>query len=363
MKNFFTIFIAIIIIFSVLFYLQSAMFRMVYINKTLNIVDQLSFVNEATAFKETGYIQNLFWKSRNRMPLYPFLLSFFVDNNLRQTFLNVKLFSINFSFVILGILLIIFRRFLSLSLSVNLWLGTAFTVFIFRSSYIEVDSLNYLLFFLSFVLLNLMLKQPSYKIAYFSGITLALTFYTKISVLLLIYIYIIITFIQWLVMLINKNKNIKQNVINNLIMFFTFIILLSPYISYSKKVFGDYFYNANTSVYMWYDSWNQVIQDPQYPEGFQDNTYHNLPKDYFNRYLKTHTIGQITTRISDGAQALYKLAFKYHQRKFYRYSFIVVFLLITLCCSLVVWPQKVLQITVHNFWRASFSFLAIFSYF
>ena len=31
--------------------------------------------------------------------------------------------------------------------------------------------------------------------------------------------------------------------------------MLGPYLSTSKRVFGQYFYNVNSTFYMWYDDW------------------------------------------------------------------------------------------------------------
>ena len=37
-----------------------------------------------------------------------------------------------------------------------------------------------------------------------------------------------------------------------------FLAVLSPYLRTNKRVFGHYFYNVNTTFYMWYDDWPQA---------------------------------------------------------------------------------------------------------
>ena len=39
-----------------------------------------------------------------------------------------------------------------------------------------------------------------------------------------------------------------------------FLATVSPYLHTSKERFGRWFYNVNTSIYMWADSWDEVKQ-------------------------------------------------------------------------------------------------------
>ncbi len=37
-----------------------------------------------------------------------------------------------------------------------------------------------------------------------------------------------------------------------------FMILLFPYFQESKEIYGEYFFNVNTRIFMWYDSWDEA---------------------------------------------------------------------------------------------------------
>ena len=39
-----------------------------------------------------------------------------------------------------------------------------------------------------------------------------------------------------------------------------FIAVIFPYIRESKQIYGQYFYNVNTTFYIWYDSFADAIQ-------------------------------------------------------------------------------------------------------
>ena len=41
-----------------------------------------------------------------------------------------------------------------------------------------------------------------------------------------------------------------------------FLVLLSPYLLESKAKYGSYFYNVNTTFYIWYDSWTEAKAGP-----------------------------------------------------------------------------------------------------
>ena len=41
---------------------------------------------------------------------------------------------------------------------------------------------------------------------------------------------------------------------------FTFLAVEYPHISNSKRIYGHYFYNVNSTFYIWYDSWDDVMQ-------------------------------------------------------------------------------------------------------
>jgi hypothetical protein len=81
----------------------------------------------------------------------------------------------------------------------------------------------------------------------------------------------------------------------------SFLVVVYPSPSNSKRVLGGYFYNLNTTHYIWYDSgsiamlatWDSTNQDGRIllPQ-------EQLPN--FRTYWASHTVGQIIERLSEG---------------------------------------------------------------
>ncbi len=80
-----------------------------------------------------------------------------------------------------------------------------------------------------------------------------------------------------------------------------FLLCLWPYISTSKRVFGSYFYNVNSTFYAWYDSWPQAsVGTALHGDGahFPDMPAAELPGP--SRYWRAHTTAQIVARMNGG---------------------------------------------------------------
>jgi len=80
-----------------------------------------------------------------------------------------------------------------------------------------------------------------------------------------------------------------------------FLIVVGPYTLNSKRVFGSYFYNANTTYFMWYDDGGtaRAIMLPHMDvEGRVSMPAEELPS--MRQYLRTRSVAQITARLADG---------------------------------------------------------------
>ncbi|MCE7984836.1 MAG: hypothetical protein DYG89_26995 [Caldilinea sp. CFX5] len=69
-----------------------------------------------------------------------------------------------------------------------------------------------------------------------------------------------------------------------------FLLTVYPYISTSKRVFGHYFYNVNSTFYMWYDSWEEAKQGTRAHGarvGWPDMPPEEIPS--LRKYLREHT--------------------------------------------------------------------------
>lgn len=115
-----------------------------------------------------------------------------------------------------------------------------------------------------------------------------------------------------------------------------FLLTVYPYISTSKRVFGHYFYNVNSTFYMWYDSWEEAKQGTRAHGdriGWPDMPPEQIPS--LRKYVQEHTPRQIIMRLVDGGRAV--LNHVVHSYGYWKY--IVIYLLLLLIALLVAWEQ------------------------
>ncbi|HEY54504.1 MAG TPA: hypothetical protein G4N94_13725, partial [Caldilineae bacterium] len=71
----------------------------------------------------------------------------------------------------------------------------------------------------------------------------------------------------------------------------------------SKRNYGHYFYNVNSTFYIWYDSWGQAKEGTRAHGdrvGWPDMPPEELPS--MSKYFREHTRQQILDRLQNGAQ-------------------------------------------------------------
>mgnify|MGYP004487198075 CR=1 FL=1 len=163
-------------------YVNGALEHSKIVNLDVNASDQAAYLSYAKNLYETDY--NLVG-GRNRMPVYPMLLSLIYNPNLTQNqfFDRSKVFNIALSAALLPSLFLLFRRIFPFALSANLWLIITFTVFIFKAGYAQTELLFYFLNFCAFLMMYKMLKEPGLKLGILTGLVLGIAHLTKASVM------------------------------------------------------------------------------------------------------------------------------------------------------------------------------------
>ncbi len=76
-----------------------------------------------------------------------------------------------------------------------------------------------------------------------------------------------------------------------------FIVVIAPQIVANKRKFGKYFYNVNTTFYMWYDSWEDVKLGTRAHgdrEGWPKMAPDQIPSA--GKYWREHTAEEISWR-------------------------------------------------------------------
>ena len=273
--------------------------------------DEESFMSFAQSvrlsnFKDTG--------SRNQMPVYPFIQALFYRPGMDtdEFFAHGKQINIVLSLFSLVILFLVFQRILPLHQTVNLILVIAFGLYVFKSGYFLVELTYYTLTALSYLLMGLMLVRPTIKSGVLTGFILGIGHLTKASVLPGLLIFICIYIGKMLIEVRRKSSDkkapddsdqpaIKTSVIALGLVVIIFLGVISPYLIESKRNFGRFFYNVNSTFYMWYDSWEEAIEGTiahNDQKGWPDMPPEEIPGP--GKYIRDHTISDVFARIKYG---------------------------------------------------------------
>lgn len=290
--------------------------------------DQNSYMNYAKSVWEdpTGYVGG-----RNRMPVYPYLQALLYDEDLSDEafFERGKRFNIVLGGVLLVGLYVIFRTSLSASSAIVLWALTTFTVFIFRAAYLQVELLFYSLLFVAFILMIRALGKPYWQFAAAAGGVLGIAYLCKASVLpaLLLFLgFLVVAALREVHRALLDDRPVARRLgrrlVQALVVVAAFLVVTGPYLRTSNRVFGRYFYNVNSTFYMWYDSWDEALKgtgaDGRDRVGWPDH----LPEEAIpgpEKYLREHTAWEVLRRPWRGLHKMHAVAsgsygyFKYVQ--------------------------------------------------
>lgn len=115
-----------------------------------------------------------------------------------------------------------------------------------------------------------------------------------------------------------------------LVVLVMFAVIIFPYAQALKQRFGHYFYNVNTTFYIWYDDWAQVEVEEakhqfvmQWPDHLADDELPSL-----RNYVRDHTWEQIADRFEAGIRTQYRNIFiKSFSVTNYWISYLVILLL------------------------------------
>ena len=295
----------------VFLYWQAATVHARILNSQPIFTDQyeyLTFIKDVRAshFTTTG--------DQNRMPLYPYFQALFYSPNMSdaQLFWTGKQVNIILSLVLLVILGLVFYKYLGRAQALLLTLIVAFSLYIFKSPYLQAEILFYFLAFIGFLLMLQMLIRPGWVLAVAAGAVLGLAHLTKASILLGLLIFVA-------VYVLKEAANLRQTrhvhawspltrweMLRRLgyllLLLICFTAVIFPYSRAMKQRFGGYFYNVNLSVYVWYDDLNQAL-DAEELYHFAERPPTGLPPEErpgLVNYFRQHTLAQIMARIRFG---------------------------------------------------------------
>lgn len=272
--------------------------------------DQEAYIDEAQHLVESGY--RLFWQiERNRMPIFISLISVVYDQNDEIFFENAKLFSILLSTICLIILYRVFQKYLPLYAVYSLLAVITYTVFVYRSPYVQSELLYYTLFFLSFLGMVEMLHRPSKKTAFFTGVVTALAYLTKASIPLLFVIFLFWYVVKLLTNYLKHHQIPRREIVCLIVLIVTTLAITFPYLLHSKTRFGSFFYNYSKTFYMWIDK-SEEFENLVIDQDLFDN-YPQIPEENspsLQKYLRKHSAAQMIERVREGATRTLDYIFK-----------------------------------------------------
>jgi hypothetical protein len=348
-------------------YWYGAYKQMTEVNTGSGYIDQDAYMLYAMDLYESHYT---YIGDHNRMPVYPFLQSLFYQSKMRKRifFQEGQLRNLILSLPLLAILIFIFfRRFKPIH-ALNFSLIVAFTIFIFKAGWFQAELLFYFLNFIMFLLLWRILQRPSYLLAILAGLVAGIAHLTKASILPGLVTWLLAAGLQhlWLAFK-NRGQLFKAgiSVLSNTRVWIVpltglvFLATVFPYIQTSKRVFGSYFYNVNSTFYIWYDSWEQATNGTKAHGdrvGWPDMPADQIPS--MSKYLREHTPAQILMRFVNGAQAVMDQVI--HSYGYFKY--IAFYASLLLLAAILKWKQA-WQLIRANLFLALFALLYFATYF
>jgi hypothetical protein len=303
----------ILTVFFLSMYVIGASVQAFYVNTDMSKADQSDYLSRAISLK-TDLYKNM--TEGNRMPAYPYLISYLYHPGLSMAgyFQRGKIFNIILSVLLLFPLYIIFKSYLSSLEAQVLLLITAFTVFMPRAGYVQCELLYYFLNFCTFVLFWGSLKKPRLWITASAGLLAGLSYLTKAAMLPAVGWFVVCYFIihiagpvfQDVAKKIYQKTNLYRGQVWKNILFLgafvlIFAVTITPYIRVNKQVFGTYFYNVNSTFYIWYDSWDEVVKGTRAHgdrQGWPQMPAEEIPNA--GKYLQEHTVSQVLARLGNG---------------------------------------------------------------
>jgi len=307
---------------------------------------------------------------RNRMPLVPVLASIVYDPDWDQFVAGASYLSIFLSVGLLAAMGVIAYRSLTPLLATAFLLVVAITVFARQASFLQADVPFYALFFCSWWAMSRLLHRPGSLLAAVTGLLWGLTFLTKASILLAIPLWA--GMMGWRALWSAQGKTTARDSRSveesrglswgrwagaACITILVFLAVVYPYLRNNKERFGRYFYNVNTTFFVWCDSWGQAQSFAEkyvIDQHFPDAPAEIIPGPL--HYWRTHTAGQIGSRFAYGLSTLGKLVFRSSA-----FKYILLFIAVAIIATVLRPPEARSTLHAHR-WTIAWTVTVILAY-
>ncbi len=288
--------------------------RQAAVNDDIRLTDQDAYIGFARSVRESGFTDT---GGRNRMPLYPMIQALFYDDDLTTQAFFERGKAVNAVLAALVLLMVfaLMARRLSFAAAALTTAIAAFTVFAYKAPYFQADLLYYGFAFAAFVLSFETVMEPRRGRAAGAGAAAAAAHLVKASATPLVALAVACLALRAALELWRARRALPparryrpaaRTVTALVVLAGVFLLVLAPYLVESKARYGSYFYNVNSTYYIWYDSWEEAKAGTAARgdrEGSADMPAEDLPSAA--RYFATHDLGEIAERVRRGMQANY----------------------------------------------------------
>lgn len=277
---------------------------------TLLIMNEISPVSK---YDENAYLDHVrtillsenYWYlgDRNRMPIFNYFLSLFYDLNLNElkNYYNLKIANLALtSFLSMLFFLKLNKKFQNKFIFINFSFFVLVIPIFALVHQLLVESIFFISFCLMLVYFDQFYDEPSSQNAIklgFAGAFCYLLKYTGLTVFFAISLFTII-----FGLLNKKTIYIKKFII----VFFTFFILVSPYLYENYTNFNNHiFYNVNSEFYFWADSWEEIVDGVRANNdrvGWPTMEDSELPS--FEKYVSEHSFSDVYNRFVFGFKSI-----------------------------------------------------------
>ena len=310
------------------------------VNTNRHASDQSAYLGYARQLAETNFAAV---GDRARMPIYPAVMAFLDRPGLTEDefFQRGKLAGIALAALVVALAAGLFQYHGKLWDTTTATLVVMLTVMAYKAPYCQADVLFYGLSCLLFCLLLSLIDRPRFTTAALAGCMAGLAHLTKASVLpalgLAIGMLLIRGSIAWYQLRGADRAAGDRSALRHFgqhlgcagLMLGCFLIVVFPYIRTSHERFGTYFYNVNSTFYVWYDSWEEAKAGTRAHGdrvGWPDLPADQIPS--FKKYLREHTPLQMLTREARGllryALLLYFYSYGYAEFAYLYFSLLAV---------------------------------------
>ncbi len=301
-------------------YLVGAVRQSSHLNLSATAGGQYPYLLYAKGMGEQGVFTYV--GDRNRMPLYPAMLSLVYDKDWSTFVARSKWFAIGTSLLFLLIVVAVLYYTLPTWPVTAIGLMAAFLVYLPKSSFVQAELAYYALLLCTCVAFCALLPKPTWRRSVLAGTLAGATFLTKGSGLAIVFAFtatVIVASGPALARAIvharrNRNVAFRSDGYGKCLgcaalSVGVFLAVIYPYLATNKERYGHWFYNVNSTFFMWCDNWPQATAFAaeydiahQYPHARAAS----IPGPV--NYWRTHTLGQIARRFTYGLSTLARLA-------------------------------------------------------